>query len=221
MQAQEIKNRKIYLSEVNSVWREVLHLGKREEVAKGESWYSVEKKDVISFIDKGLLRMECSTNTGKQRSVLYLQAGCIIQEIGILSGGSMHNFITVVEDSTIFHFPAEIIQDTDFMYKYPYLLRNLLVSIAEKANIFFCLLADANEGEPFCAICRYFEKLAENNDANIFTPNLSQVDIAAHLGLHRSTICKALRRLREEKIIGSFTRKKLEILDRKKLQQYC
>jgi DNA-binding IclR family transcriptional regulator len=52
-------------------------------------------------------------------------------------------------------------------------------------------------------------------------PHLSLQELAAFLGIHRSSLHKALARLREESIIGDYSKNRLEIYDLEKLSLYC
>ena len=51
--------------------------------------------------------------------------------------------------------------------------------------------------------------------------NWSQSELALVLGLHRSTVCRIIRTLRDRGVLGHFTRCSLEILDREALAELC
>ena len=48
---------------------------------------------------------------------------------------------------------------------------------------------------------------------------MSQSDVAAMMGLHQTTVARLIRRLREEGIIGRFTKRELQVLDRERLRR--
>ena len=53
------------------------------------------------------------------------------------------------------------------------------------------------------------------------TPACPQSELALVLGLHRSTVCRIIRTLRDRGVLGHFTRCSLEILDREALAELC
>ena len=48
---------------------------------------------------------------------------------------------------------------------------------------------------------------------------MSQSYVAAMMGLHQTTVARLIRRLREEGIIGRFTKRELQVLDRERLRR--
>jgi CRP-like cAMP-binding protein len=52
-------------------------------------------------------------------------------------------------------------------------------------------------------------------------PRLAQQELAAFLGVHRSSLHKAMTRLRAEGIIGAYSKSSLEIRDIDRLEGYC
>lgn len=220
MQIKDFKTSNFHLQEVNSVWRNVLHLGTQQKVPKHFAWYG--QTDTFSFIDQGCVRLECISPSGRQRIAFFMNSGCLFRDIAMFSAEiNFASTLITTEESLIYHFPRSLLFDNDFIRKYPELMSNLVFSLSKKGGAFFALLAEASEQVPDEILCRYIEALATAHDSNVFSPNISQVDLALNLGMHRSTVCRVIKSLRVAGILGTFSRHKLEILDRKKLQEYC
>ena len=209
-----------HLHEVNSIWRNVLHLGTQQKVPKHFSWYG--QADTFSFIDQGCVRLECISPSGRQRIAFFMGSGCLFRDISMFSEEiNFASTLITTEESTVYHFPRSLIFDNKFICEHPELMSNLLFSLSKKGGVFFALLAEASEQVPDEVVCRYIETLAKKHNSNIFSPNISQVDLALNLGMHRSTVCRVIKSLRTAGILGTFSRHQLEILDREKLQKYC
>ena len=65
------------------------------------------------------------------------------------------------------------------------------------------------------------DRLAEERRTRVVNPGVSQSELALVLGLHRSTVCRIIRILRDRGVLGHFTRCSLEILDREALAELC
>ena len=65
------------------------------------------------------------------------------------------------------------------------------------------------------------DRLAEERRTRVVNPGVSQSELALVLGLHRSTVCRIIRTLRDRGVLGHFTRCSLEILDREALAELC
>ncbi len=210
-----------FLREVNSVWREALHLAQKEELPANYSWRR-ESGKLFSFLEKGCVRVENVNIQGQRRFVKYMEDACIIEELSVYQkNSSMFGSFMTLESCIVYHFPANLLKDNNFIREYPELIANLLETIAHKAVSAYDVLSNSNTDNPRHIICAFLDTLAEKYEQNLFAPKLSQSDLAVTLGMHRSTVCKIIKELREEGIIGTFTQNKLEILDREKLKKYA
>ena len=77
------------------------------------------------------------------------------------------------------------------------------------------------ELDPQTQVCRYLHRLADERRTRVVNPGVSQSELALVLGLHRSTVCRIIRTLRDRGVLGHFTRCSLEILDREALAELC
>ncbi len=210
------------LKEINSIWRNYLHLGKKQIVQKGFIWDRLNDENIF-FLDKGSIALNSISPQGHERISLRIESGCVFNETVIFSlcrDGHFGGGFIALEESIIYTFPAYII-NKNFLCDNPELLYNLLQSSTNKVSIFYSLLANTSGATALEVICRYIERLAQRYNTNTFTPHFSQTELAISVGLHRSTVCRIIKELREEGVLGKFTKDNIEILDRKTLQKYA
>lgn len=208
------------LKEKNSIWRNALHLGIRQKVSKGFLWCF--DSTTFSFLDKGTVRLEGASSSGKQRIAFYIESGCLFRETNSSSSNTAQGvgYFIAMEDCVVYQFPIALFEDLNFIRENPDLVANCLTTLKQKSSILFFSLVSNNENISDGVVGRYLLSLAEKHGADTFRPDISQSELASIMGLHRSTVCRVIKTLRKEGILGSFTRYQLEILDRKKLQEY-
>lgn len=216
----QIKN-EFFLEDCNASWRSVLHLANKQIIPKSFTWVEPNAK-IFSFLDSGCVRLECLSFSGKQRIALFINQGCIFREVTILPFESGNKFrLVTTEESVIYNFPSSLLTDNNFIKAHPELISNLTFSLMEKTKILFSRLADDNEENIEKTVCFYIDKLADKYEGDADAPRISQSEFATAIGVHRSTLGKVLKKLRDENILGCFIRNRIEILDREKLKQYA
>lgn len=211
------------LKEVNSIWRSVLHLGTKEIVKKSHTW-ARHQTDYLYFLDKGRIILKTINSQGQERLSLYVESGSLFFETGVFAFSRDSNYagiFTALEECTVYAFSPQVVKDREFLKKYPDIAYNLIESLANKATIFYSLLADSSGPSALEIVCKYIERLALRYNSNVFAPNLAQGDMALNMGLHRSSFCRIIKELREENVLGEVRKDKLTILDRKRLQKYA
>lgn len=202
------------IRDLNGPWREVMHLGKRTFLSKNSEVHIVEEK-LFYFLNKGRIRLTGLSEAGRERVVLIMESGVILGEIPLLhkSFNHFHSLQTLTKCDLI-AFPKSLLEDVDFCREYPHLILNLVKSIGIKAGAFFGQLYDSNLLDSRGMVCRMLAQIwREQGRAGNITPNLSQTEMANILGIHRSSLCRVLKQLREEGIIGRFTKSCLEVYD--------
>ncbi len=210
-----------YLENLNNPWRDVLHLANKQIIPKFFAWEK-PSAETFSFLSAGCVYLECLNFSGKQRITFCIKPGCIFRECTLLPFEFGNSYrLVAMEESIIYNFPGSLLADESFIKLHPELMSNLVFSLMQKTKVLFARLADDNECSPEKVVCFYLDKLGDKHDGNICCPEISQSEFAATIGIHRSTLGKILKNLRDEGIIGDFTRKKLEILDKQKLKRYA
>ena len=192
------------IRDLNSPWRSVLHLGQRQMVGKSYQWEDDPETSTFSFLEKGRVRLLNLSETGKERIVLYIEPGCLFREIVLLHVSPSHPAsLVALEPCEVYNFPRTLLDDAEFVRRHPALMSNLVHSLGAKAGAFYSQITESVELDPQTQVCRY------------------QSELALVLGLHRSTVCRIIRTLRDRGVLGHFTRCSLEILDREALAELC
>lgn len=208
------------IRELNSPWRSILHLGQRQVVKK--SWQWANAADTFSFLHRGQVRLRNRPEHGKEQILLRIEQGCLFREVPFLHVSPLYPALfEAVEPCEVYDFPRAWLQDPKFAHDYPDLVCNLISSVGIKAGAFYCQLTERAEQSPKALVCRYLHRMMRDRAQPCFNPGISQSNLASHLGLHRSTVCRILKELRESGILGRFTPCNVEILNPEALGALC
>lgn len=211
-----VRSTEICLEGINAPWSEVLHLGTRCTFPKGHIIMGSRLQGVY-FISSGRVRLSYLDEEGEECGKLYLGQGCLFNEIPALASNFWYTVIFCCLDATeIWRFDAAVLEDEDFLARHPHLIANLMRSMARKSSIFFFHLARTRSASSMCRLCDLLVQLSESHRGKL---RMSQSDAAAMLGLHQTTVARLIRRLREEGVIGRFTKRELEVLDMERLRE--
>lgn len=213
----------IILMNMNKVWENVLHMG---------TPLSFPAKKIISFsqsdstnagiyyIRHGCVRLSHIASNGQEKVMLYMGRGMLFNEIPMLNVGSDYLFTCMEPTETVF-FPKKWITE-EFIKEHPDLFLNLLESLSKKSRNFYSQLCGVRIFDAFVNVSRILYSMYLHNKAQDYVvPRLTQQEIAAFLGIHRSSLHKALFRLKDEGIIGQYSRKRLEVYDPDRFLEYA
>ena len=191
-------------------------------VGKSYQWEDDPETSTFSFLEKGRVRLLNLSETGKERIVLYIEPGCLFREILLLHVSPSHPAsLVALEPCEVYNFPRTLLDDAEFVRRHPALMSNLVHSLGAKAGAFYSQITESVELDPQTQVCRYLHRLADERRTRVVNPGVSQSELALVLGLHRSTVCRIIRTLRDRGVLGHFTRCSLEILDREALAELC
>ncbi|MFQ8888596.1 MAG: Crp/Fnr family transcriptional regulator, partial [Bilophila wadsworthia] len=152
----------------------------------------------------------------------YIEPGCLFREIVLLHVSPSHPAsLVALEPCEVYNFPRTLLDDAEFVRRHPALMSNLVHSLGAKAGAFYSQITESVELDPQTQVCRYLHRLADERRTRVVNPGVSQSELALVLGLHRSTVCRIIRTLRDRGVLGHFTRCSLEILDREALAELC
>ncbi len=207
-----------YLSEISSPWREVLHLARREEIPSAYRWqFAEENQPSFSFLDSGQIYLYSYTQSMRERIILQLGSGCIFREASLFYKAQRYRISPVaMSDCIVYHFPASLLTDINFMQKYPHLITNFMHNLSTKLGAAISLVAEAVKPPPEVMVSQFLLNFKPDISQ---TEGISQGNIALSLGLHRSTVCRIIADLRKAGAIGKINKKEIEILDRTYLEE--
>ena len=203
----------IRLEHLNKPWLDVLHMGTRTHFRKG---YVVRSMGESGFflLTRGQVRLTYVGNEGQERGTLFLGNNCIFNEIPAMGQAYCSTSFCCMDAVEAWRFEAELLLNVDFISQYPHLIVNLLQSLARKSGLFFQQLSARCCSTSMSQVCAMLLELSEAP-----MPRMSQSEVAAVLGLHITTVARLIRALRDEGILGKFTKSSLEILDMERLRE--
>jgi CRP-like cAMP-binding protein len=203
-------------------WESISHLGIRRAFPKGSQIISLETQvDGVYFVKEGLIEIVLYTIKGPEKVLFYVGPNCIFGEVScFVSAESEEASVWARSDCVLYFFSKELIQDT-IAYHYPNLLLELISAQAHKIKMYGVLLKDSLNSDNFIRVCKMLVYLARYKGIDIdqapkhvlIQPELTQLDIARLMGIHRVTVTKAISRLKEMGIVRRFSKHSLEFID--------
>ena len=213
----------LFIYNMNLPWKDVLHLGIQVKYGKKQI-ISDGMDNTVGFyyLNKGKVRVSYIAECGSEKNVLFIGEGTLCNEIPSLSFGHSNAILTSMDNIELYFFSKDNIFSREFMSDYPYLIKNLIGSLSLKACILFSQACNLGLFDAFQNVCRVLYGMAIfSEDKARIVPQLSQQDIASFVGIHRGSLHKILRRLKDEGVIGIYSRHSLTVLDMDKLHYYA
>ncbi|BCY16980.1 cyclic nucleotide-binding protein [Leptolinea sp. HRD-7] len=201
-------------------WEKVLHLGTREIFAKGSRiFFTPDNVDGLYYIMDGSIEINLHTVHGPEKVLFIEGKGCIFGEVSCFVGGDAEEASARTRsDTTLYYFKKETIEKV-IAPQYPGQMIELVQILAYKSRMFSDLLTDELISNEFTRVCKMLVYLVRFKEVKIesgqnrvtFVPDMTQLDIARLMGVHRVTVTKAVSDLKRRGIIRQFTRKCLDI----------
>lgn len=212
----------LFICNMNLPWKDVLHLGIPVKYRKRQviSFYD----DTVGFfyLNKGKVRVSYIAECGSEKNVFFIGEGTLCNEIPSLAFGYSEAILTSLDNIETVFFSKDQVFDREFMSAYPQVIRNLVESLSLKSCYLFSQACNLGLFDAFQNVCRVLYGMvifAENKKTVV--PQLSQQDIASFVGIHRGSLHKILRRLKDEGVIGTYSRHSMKVLDLDKLYYYA
>lgn len=217
----EIMIRCASVSSVNLIWNEALEFATYFKFKK--NFVIPHDKEIgIYYIISGKVVLSYFSLDGVERTALIYESGSIFNEARAFTEYNPSGQFKCVTDVELYFFPRNVLLNLDFISKFPHLIQNLLISMSGKILLHYLFLSEMGTGSCLSKLCRLIYSLAiKNNRQKIFHPQMTQTDIAALLGLHRTTLARTIRKLKELGIIEKFSHNEIIIANYDLLQQYA
>ncbi len=203
-------------------WEKVLNLGIREVFPKGSRiFFTEDLVDGFYYIVEGSIEINLHTVHGPEKVLFIVGRGCIFGEVSCFIGGDAEEASARTRsDSVLYYFKKETIENV-IARRYPELMIELVQTVSYKARMFTELLTDELISNEFTRVCKMLVYLVRFREIHIesgqkrvvFNPEMTQLDIARLMGVHRVTVTKAIGQLKSRGIIRQFSKKCLDISD--------
>ena len=202
-----------HIMELNTVWEDALPLGSKLIYKKNTIIPHIEQQGVY-YIKKGRVRLSYISPSGQERIALIYDTHSIFNEARVFAGYDPAGCFKCATDVELYLFPKNLLTKTEFIIKYPEIVKNLLFTMGAKILLHYSFLAEMGTGSSMAQICKFILNLSARND-NLFTfpANMTQQEICDLFGMHRATLARNLKRLKEMGAISHFTMRKVVIID--------
>ena len=209
------------VSDLNTPWEQVLHLASRRVFPKRHTIdVSNTESPYFYYILSGTVRLAYVGANGEERTILYAGAGTLMNVPTIIAGDIKNTVVTCTERVEAAIFDAGLLTDRAFAAAHPDLLLNLIHSLCIHLVIHSQHLGDASLVGTMGHVCRVFQEMSQKYGGRPrFSPDMTQQELAALLGIHRTTLTRILCRLKALNIIEKYTKNDLHILDMEALDR--
>lgn len=203
---------------VSQIWEQALSFGEKLCYASGTYLFPYnEQNNNFFYLQKGKLTILHDAANGKSRPMLFVHPGNLVN-IAHSLGSRLTNVINVGclfhchTDVTLWSFPASLLEDENFVRKYPALIINVMNSLGLRLLIMHQYLAKSGTSSLRTKLCSFALNLVQTSGKDSpIQPGISQAKMAELFGVRRGSFLRALHMLREEGVILEMTKESLII----------
>jgi CRP/FNR family transcriptional regulator len=166
-----------------------------------------------------------NTQSGPEKVLYCIGKGCVFGEVCCFAPGlNQEATVKARTDCTLYFFKRETIEGV-IAKEHPQLLLELIRILGHIVRMYGILLQDSLSLDFFIRVCRFLVYLVRFKSADptgkqvhvVVESGVTQSDMARLLGVHRVTVTKAVKKLKDQGIIRRFTKRELDIVDYPKL----
>lgn len=205
---------------MNVVWEEILPLGRPLSLAAGAVFRPAERQEeAFYYLAKGEMALIQAQENGREQRIFHLYPGMLLNEVYVLGQLSapfpgVDCFYSCLADAEFYEFPGRLLHDEAFVSGHPRLIINLLYTLCFKILFMHTTLSNVRSGDAVTRYCRFCLQIAEaNGGASEFSAATSRAQTAELLGLHATSLFRAIQKLQKQGILGEVSRDRVEIMD--------
>jgi len=208
---------RLFLDALSSTTLDALRQRATRQNYPSNAWVLMLGHDSTSvlFVESGLLRIERPTENGRTVLLELAGAGAAIGELGVITGEARSANVITAEPSEILS-----LRTTDFLSmldEFPDFNRYILSSLSDRIIALTSQLIEASERSATGRVAARLIELLDRSDV-VEAPKptlalpISQAELGQWAGLSREGTAKALRELRDAKVVET-GRMRITILD--------
>lgn len=195
------------------LWNEIHKEGLPRSYKKGEAFDAIwDCPYDLFFLEKGHVEIEYISLGGLKRPLLTHGPGAVFNMGAAILKRKMRERIVLLDDSRVWIVPGGVLHEKEKISTCPYIVICAMENYARIVDVYREILTDLTVGCFLGCFCRYLVKRLDQ-DGCFLGLDITQNELAASFGVHRATLSRAVHYLKNEKIIGEFSRKKISILD--------
>jgi len=202
-----------HITNLNLVWEEALGIASKLIYKKNTIIPHADQQGVY-YIKEGKVKLSYISPNGQERIALIYDTHSIFNEARVFAGYDPIGCFKCATDVELYLFPKALLMKTDFITQYPEIVKNLLFTMGAKILLHYLFLTEMGTGSSMAQVCRFILSLSVKNDkALMFPVHMTQQEVCDLFGMHRATLARILRRLKDMGAISHFTTRKLIITD--------
>ena len=152
------------------------------------------------------------SNKGKEIKALYYFENSIFNEARTFSSLDPTCKFQCIEDCKLIFFPRSLFKPDEFLQENPDIFKNLLTNMADKILLHYHALTGLRANSDLVNVSRFIWQLyLDNGCKKSCEISYNQQDIADILGVHRTTVARSIRTLKEAGAILSLSRYSLTV----------
>lgn len=210
---------------ISECWKEMRQFSRQVDLPRGLYFNPYEGEPAFYYLEKGTLLILHEAANGQTRNMIYMGAGSLVNIADAL-GREVSSFIDVgcrfycLSDATLWRFPADMLKDRTFISEHPDLIINLMNALGVRLLLMHNMLSFSGTGNAITKVARFCLNLSTaQQDSLDIELDLPLMELANLLGIHRISLFRSVRKLKEDGIIKELTGKRLIILDINKLKK--
>lgn len=211
-----------YVENLSPICQKALALGSRRVFKRGECFGMPDDIRSFGYIQSGIAcQLLLDYENGRDEIRFFIGPRSLVRDTFVMAGydtyRSSHKCLT---DVVVWEFDKKLLCSHEFITMHRALQENFAFSIAVKgvsAQLFTSLLKRKNNEQKIAVFLYGFYLL--NSKRLCFVPPFSQHYLAQLLGISKLTVNRIIAAWKKEKIIASYTKKRLDILDVDRLRR--
>ncbi len=193
----------------SSVWEKYLDQGFAFELSKGKA-LSVDT-DYVYFVKHGLLQFSRIQNDEVLPS-FYVGKNALCCEMHVIGHVAQPSHYIAVEQCSLVRFPVQFLRQ--LVLEKPEISFLIMESIGMKYSVLLTRINEMGSQHLLRNIARLLLDMASYHQfTHTFTPPISQRELVDFFCVHRSSVNRIIATLRDQGIVGDYTKNRIEILD--------
>lgn len=204
---------------INREWARVCRFGTRISWNKGYYFNPYGDEKSFYYLGAGSLIILHGAANGQERNLLCMRAGSLLNLAHVL-GSSLTTFIDeecrfyCLTDVTVWRFPGTLLDDQKFVSEHPDLIINLMQSLGVRLLLMHNTVSSSANGDTASRLARFcFNMYASAEGSRAIPLDMGLGELANLLGMHRISLFRAIRKLKDAGALQSLTRAEIVIGD--------
>mgnify|MGYP000099914903 CR=1 FL=1 len=184
---------------------------------KGEIIYLAgEKQKKLYVIHKGKVKLTRISASGKEQIINILGPGDFMGELSLFNDEPITNNAQALEDTTVCIIDGDKLKE--IMAKYPTIAFKVLEELSKRLKKAENLIENLGANNVETRIAQILLDLVDKN--GMINLDISKKDLAAYMGISQETLSRKLSYFQNKGWIKLIGHRKIQILDRKSLEEY-